>query len=91
MPLFSQHNSERFDSWAKICRSVGGQAFQVEASAGTSNFESIQEFLVALEASGLQSLHAVPARFWDLSPWNSNPLSRAPSNICISKSKILKT
>ena len=25
MPLFSQHNSERFDSWAKICRSVGGQ------------------------------------------------------------------
>ena len=83
MPLFSQHNSERFDSWAKICRSVGGQAFQVEASAGTSNFESIQEILVALESSGLWSLHAVPARFWDLSPWNSNPLSRAPSNICI--------
>ena len=81
MPLFSQHNSKRFDSWVKICRSVGGQAF--ELSAETSKFESIREFLVALETSGLRSLHEVPAKFWDLSPWNSNPLSRAPSNIGI--------
>jgi hypothetical protein len=81
MPLFSQHNSKRFDCWVKICRSVGGQAF--ELSAETSKFESIREFLVALETSGLRSLHEVPAKFWDLSPWNSNPLSRAPSNIGI--------
>jgi hypothetical protein len=80
MPLFSQHNSGRFNTWTKICRSVGGQAF--ESSAATSNFESIREFLAALETSD-QPLHGVPAKYWDLSPWNSNPLSRAPSNIRI--------
>jgi hypothetical protein len=81
MPSFSQHNSKRFDSWTKICRSVGGQAF--ESSAATSNYESIQEFLVALEMSGHQPLHGVPAKFWDLSPWNSHSLSRTPSYIHI--------
>jgi hypothetical protein len=86
MPSFSQHKSERFNTWTKICRSVGGQAF--ESSAATSNFDSIREFLVALETSGHQPLHGVPAKFWDLSPWNSNPLGRArpgqpSSNICI--------
>ena len=81
MPSFSQHNSEHFNTWAKICRSVGGQVF--ESSAATSNLVSIQEFLVALETSRHQPLHGVPAKFWDLSPWNSNPLSRAPSNVCI--------
>jgi hypothetical protein len=73
MPSFSQHNSEHFNTWTKICQSVGGQTF--ESSAVTSNFESIQEFLVALETTGDQPLHAVPAKFWDLSPWNSNPLT----------------
>ena len=81
MPSFSQHNSERFNNWAKMCRSVGGQAF--ESSPATSNFESIQEFLVALDTSGHRPLHGVPAKFWDLSPWNSNSLSQAASNICI--------
>jgi len=81
MPSFSQHNSEHFNTWTKICRSVGGQAF--ESSAATSNFQSFQEFLVALEASRHQPLHGVPAKFWDLSPWNSKSLSRAPSNVCI--------
>jgi hypothetical protein len=81
MPSFSQHNSKRFNTWTKICRSVGGQAF--ELSAATSNFESIPEFLVALENSDDQPLHGMPAKFWDLSPWNSNSLSRAPSHICI--------
>jgi hypothetical protein len=83
MPLFShdQSNSEHFKTWTKVCRSVGGQAF--ESLPATSNFESIQEFLVALETSRHQPLHGVPAKFWDLSPWNSNALSRAPSNIGI--------
>lgn len=79
MPSFSQHNSERFNTWTKICRSVGGQAF--ESSTETSNFESIKEFLVALETSG--PLHGVPAKFWDLSPWNSNSLNRVLSSIRI--------
>jgi hypothetical protein len=81
MPSFSQHDSEHFDNWIKICRSVGGQAF--ESSDATSNFEAIQEFLVALKTSALRTLHKVPAKFWDLSPWNSNSLSQAPSNIRI--------
>ena len=81
MPSFSQHNSECFNTWTKICRSVGGQAF--ESSATTPNFESIAEFLVTLENSGHQPLHGVPAKFWDLTPWNSSSLSRAPSHICI--------
>ena len=80
MPSFSQHNSERFNTWTKICRSVGGQVF--ESSAAT-NFDSIQEFLVALQTSGHQPLHRVPAKFWDLSPWNNNSLSRVASDICI--------
>jgi hypothetical protein len=82
MPSFSEHNFEHFDTWTKLCRSVGGQAF--ELSAATSNSKSIPEFLVALENEGHKKpLHGVPAKFWDLSPWNSNSLSRAPSHICI--------
>jgi len=81
MPSFSQHNSDHFGTWIKICRSVGGQAF--ESSGASSNLGAIREFLVALETSGARALHGVPAKFWDLSPWNSNSLSRAASNICI--------
>jgi hypothetical protein len=55
MPLFSQHNSECFNTWTKICQSVGGQAF--ELSAATSNFESILEFLAALENSDDQPVY----------------------------------
>ena len=81
MPSSSSHNSKHFNTWAKICQSVGGQTF--ESSTVTSNFELIQQFLVSLEAAGPQPLHAVPAKFWDLSPWNRNCLSKSPSNLCV--------
>ena len=45
MPSFSQHNSEHYNTWTKICRSVGGQAFE---SSAVTNFESIREFLSLL-------------------------------------------
>ena len=85
MPSFSQHNPKHFNTWLKICRSVGGQAYQSESeSSAVKNLESIREFLVALDSdmSNRQALHVVPAKFWDLSPWNNNSLSGA-SNIYI--------
>ena len=89
MPSFSLHDRKHFDNWTKICRSVGGQVF--ESSVASSNLESIEEFLVALEASDTQILHNVPAKFWDLSPWNRHTVSRTPSNISIEVKHFGKT
>jgi hypothetical protein len=84
MPSPPQHNPELLNTWIKICRSVGGQAYESESeSSAVTNFESIREFLVALDASDGRALHVVPAKFWDLSPWNNNSLSGASSNIHI--------
>jgi hypothetical protein len=65
--------------WSTVCCAVGGQRL---ISSAKENQEPIMDFLNTL-LSVDQPWHDVPARYWDLSPWNNDCLNKLTSHFRI--------